>query len=87
VTPEGARNLTVTSLVVTGVLASVHDLSQGHLPRVRVALGLGVTGAFLFALADVDAGFAGAMAGLLMASSLVFIGSRSLAEIQKGLTK
>jgi hypothetical protein len=80
-----AKRLVVASVVVTGVLASVKDVSRGQMPRVKVALGLTFAGVALAAVADVAPQLAGSFAALLLVSSVLTVGGDAFAAIGKGL--
>lgn len=84
-TSSSAKRLVVASVVVTGTLAAVKDVSRGQLPRVRVALGLTFAAVALAALAEVAPELAGSFAALLLVSSIFQIGGDSFAAIAKGL--
>jgi hypothetical protein len=86
VSPDSAKHLVIASVVVTGVLASVKDVSRGQMPRAKVALGLVVAGVMLGALADVQPQLAGSFAALLLVSSLVNTGGAAFAAISKGVS-
>ena len=84
-TPAGAKELALGSVVITGVLASVNSVSKGHLPSVRIVLGLGFAGVVLTFLADPAPDLAGSFAALLLVSALLNLGSSAFANISKGL--
>jgi hypothetical protein len=80
-----AKRLTVTAVVVSGVLASVQSISEGKRPSVRIGLGMAVVGGLLLVGSEYAPQVAGALAGLLLVSSLVNIGAPALDRIRKGL--
>ena len=77
-TGSGAKSLTVVSLIVSGSLASVESIRDGHLPPVRLAFGGLIAGVVLFTLADAAPDVAGGLAGLLLVGSLLTTGSKVL---------
>lgn len=85
-TPAGAHNLVIGSVVVTGALAAVNSISHGHLPTVRTGLGLAFAGVALTALADVAPDLAGSFAALLLVAALLNVGAPAFSTITKGLT-
>lgn len=85
-TPPAAQKFVVTSLVVTGGLAVVNSIAGGHVPPVRIGVGLTVAGVMLAVGAEVAPELAAGMA-LLMAASAVFVYGAPAWSLLSGATK
>ena len=80
-----AKRMAVTAVVASGVLSTVQAVAEGQRPSVRIFVGMGVAGALLLVGAEYMPTLAGALAALLLVSSLVNIGAPALERIRKGL--
>lgn len=80
-----AKRLTVTAVVVSGVLSGVQAVAEGERPSVRIFVGMAVAGGLLLVAAEYMPTLAGALAALLLVSSLVHIGAPALDRIKRGL--
>lgn len=80
-----AKRLTVTAVVVSGVLSSVQAVAEGERPSVKIAVGMAVAGALLLVASEFAPPLAGALAALLLVSSLVNVGAVAFDRIKEGL--
>ena len=76
----------VTSLAVSGTLAAVKDVStDGQLDGLRLGVGLTVAGVMLATLAQVAPDVAGALALLVMVTSVFVFGGPAWVAINRAL--
>lgn len=83
---QQAKSAVVGATVLTGVLASIRSLSQGHAPPLRTVLGTFVAGVMLAALSGPLPALAGGLAVLMGLTALLTIGADAFGALTKGLT-
>lgn len=82
-TPANAKSAALGCVIATGVVASVSDLSEGHLPPLRIGVGVFIAGAALLALADPAPELAAGFGFLLLAGAVLRDGIPAAARIQQ----
>lgn len=85
-TPDQARRLVIGGVAVTGVLACVREVQQGHAPQLRTLLGVFVGGVMLAALSGPLPALAGGLAALVALSALLTLGPGVFGALTKGLS-
>lgn len=83
----GAQKIILTSLVVTGGLAVVDAVAAGHVPAVRIGVGLTVAGVMLSAFAEVSPQIAGGLAALMGTSAVFVYGAPAWSLLSGGAVK
>lgn len=81
--PGEAKDMVVGSLLLTGLLVGVHQVSHGHRPEPRQVFGLLGAGVFLTFLAEPAPGLAASLAALVAVGTLFTVGADSLAAIRR----
>lgn len=61
-----ARGVVIGTISATAIIASLADLTGGHPPNIRVAVGSALAAAMLYALADPAPPLAAALGGLVL---------------------
>lgn len=85
-TTDHAEGVVVASLLATGVLDSLHSISQGHAPSLRQGLGLTIAGIFLALLAGPAPAVAAGFAVLMLIAAAFTVGDAALSSIGKALS-
>lgn len=71
VSPVAAKRWVITSLTVGGVLLALRDVRQGHVPSIRLGVGLLFSGVFLTFLAEAEPRIAAPLSLLLLTVAVV----------------
>lgn len=86
-TSQSASRIAVTSVIVTGLLASIDDVSKGKRPDVRIAIGVFLAGGVLLALAGPAPTLSAAFSAALLVSGLLTVGGKAIPILQGSVTK
>ena len=81
-----AKGLVIGAAAGAGILASAADLATGNPPDVRVAVGVVLAAAVLYAAADWAPDLAAAFAVLLLTGAVLTNG-KTVADVVRGATK
>lgn len=84
-TTAGARKTVVASVLVTGALVGIRDVSRGHAPSVKTGIGLAFSSVFLGLMADAAPSLAQGFALLLLVGAVTTTGAEVFTNIQKGV--
>lgn len=85
-TTASARRTVTTCVLVTGALVGIRDVSNGHAPSIKVALGLLASSVFLGVMAEGAPGIATGFALLLAVGALTTTGQDVFTKLQKGVS-
>lgn len=85
--PEHAKTIGLVAVVVAGGLASAAQFRTGHIPPVRIAIGMLALGVFLTGAAELAPELATAFSVLVLTSSVFVYGADGLGAIIALLNK
>lgn len=80
-----ARAVVLGSLLVTGVMVTIRDVSAGKRPDTRFILGLVAAGFVLSLLADIAPALAASLAAMLALGTVLEVGAGAFATIGKAV--
>lgn len=86
-TTASARRTVTTCVLVTGALVGVRDVTNGHAPSVRFAVGLAMSAVFLGVMAEGAPGVASGFALLMAVGAVTVTGSEVFTKIKKGVSQ
>jgi hypothetical protein len=85
-TTSSARKTVVASVLVTGALVGIRDVSRGHSPSLKTGVGLAFSSVLLGLMADGAPALASGFALLLAVGAVVSTGAEVFDSIKKGVT-
>ncbi len=85
-TTASARRTVVASVLVTGALVGIRDVSRGHAPSLKVGVGLAFSSVLLGLLADGAPALASGFALLLAVGAVTTTGAEVFDSIKKGVS-
>lgn len=83
---SSAKSVALGCVIGAGAIASVSSISAGHLPPLRVGVGVFVAGAMLLALADASPQLAAGFGVLVLVGAVLRDGIPAARQLQKSLT-